>query len=685
MKGPSGAAFKLFHAKSPSLAPGEHRSALLLDAGSSIDAVPGFLNNHASGAYDGVADDCLYAICTVPGNTYSFTTSGAVDPLLLRVYDSSGSVLAEARSPGQGLLDVRVTAMAPGETLYAGLAVDPVYGDNMEELGVLAGTTNVTVQTGVSNAWHYIRTGYSVSMAGGVAETNETYELRSFDCPVYGEIAQPIYATPSNHVTFSVYGISDVVDVHDPFDDFRNGRSPDGSVVYGATELRPTGRERTTSGNLFMEDAADWYSVSVVSGDVVTVSLAHRLGGGDAILKVPDVEGVEVSANGMSFVVRATSSDSICFSVSHASVDAPADSSYDLTYARIAEDYSYGGGHFGLDPDGTGFVGASRVEYSGFVYDVDGCMRGTFTIKAAKARGVREESSLAGSVTLLAGGRKSLKGTAHVGSGRVMNSGTSGTVRGGGMTIDVLLTSDEISGISSGGLLIYGSRNSLSNVDGPVKENATKWLGRTMTFSMLAASAVGAYADMAYGYSGVSVRIDYRGKVKISAVLSDGTKVSATSTLVAGKDYCIVPILLQAYSRKGGLGCLLWLYPNGDAEVANFTEWDAARSKTPFVARLAVVSDPSTPPASFNGVIDVDSLPSWVSLDKAASSIKIRYAASTGIFKAQVPCTVSNGDESVRKKATLNGVVSGGRGYGAAVIKKSASVPVLVNSRDSEP
>ena len=674
----SSSAFSLCHAVSPadSLSGHDAKDYGKID-GHREYCVPGFINNYRFSAYDAIINSNLYRIPTLKGSSYSFSVSDADTDILLRIYDSSGRILSEATSPGNGHFDVDIVKAASEQVMYAGIAMKPIYGDSMQELGLIVGYTNGTVRVGESNVWEQVLTGYTVESSNGGAVTNQTYVGMNVSYPIYADVSLPVYAMASNEVSFSVSKVSDVSDFRDPVDDKPNGLSPNGKVAYSATVIRPSRKLLATSGNLFVWDPADWYAFTVDAGDEIEVSVLRRCGGNDVVIVPNDAKGVDVKRGDSSFTVTASASATVYFKVTHADMSAPQNSSYDVKYVKLASASAFDG-NYAFDVDGQPFSGASRTEYNGWVADGEGIVRGTFQIKAA-AMNRQGNSILSGYVLLSSGGRKTVKGSIAIGSAR--DDGTPCRLSGSSMSIDVLLTADGIVGETTNGLCLYGVRNFAKDKTGALRNAANAWLSKTFVFAMSTASASGAYADLSSGYSCFSVQIKPTGKARVEGLFADGTRASASTMLLAGKEFCVVPILMSAYSKRGGFGCLLWLYADGSVKVDNASEWDASKSRTPFSAVLETVAGPAIPPRTFSGSIAVESLPEGVALAKNIEDIRVRYTAASGVLRATVPCLVEHGGKSMRKSASFTGIVSDGTGYGSMVLRSILSVPVEVNPK----
>ena len=77
------------------------------------------------------------------------------------------------------------------------------------------------------------------------------------------------------------------------------------------------------------------------------------------------------------------------------------------------------------------------------------------------------------------------------------------------------------------------------------------------------------------GYSGLSISVAKKGKVKISGTLADGQKVSVTAQMAAGDNGVFAaPVYVQTNSKKGGFGFVIDFYMDGESPRAWFEKYD---------------------------------------------------------------------------------------------------------------
>ena len=108
----------------PVRAIGKHKVSTLT-AGKTVTAKPGYLNspNLDKAYFDAIIDEVLYKFTAAKGKRYVIGTTGAKVPLMMRVYDSKGNVLATNTSGGEGSLDVRcsIDSQKAKTTFYVGV------------------------------------------------------------------------------------------------------------------------------------------------------------------------------------------------------------------------------------------------------------------------------------------------------------------------------------------------------------------------------------------------------------------------------------------------------------------------------------------------------------------------------------------------------------------------------------
>lgn len=364
------------------------------------------------------------------------------------------------------------------------------------------------------------------------------------------------------------------------------------------------------------------------------------------------------------------------------------------------------------DGDEEAFAAEAAAVFNGYLLDGDE-VAGSIQVKAAKKNKKTGESKVTATVNALGSAKKlSFKGT--MGAGGVATLSCAGQP-----AMSLVLGTNAMRG-ELGAYEIADARDVFKKTGDPKASALSRWLG-VYTLVLETADASGANAGLAWGYSGLSVEVKAKGKVKVTGSLVDGTKVSVAGQLLVGERKCCVPVVAPLYSKQGGFGFNLWLYDDGTTEVSNLSAWDADASKTPFTAwwsddvPLARVGSalPSGLTFVFDGEYDLgsvellyDFLPWEVSIGGGAkwtlpragsvkwdaeeegyvdakesenpAGLKLTYVAKTGAFKGSFKVY---GDQYGRLKkytANVSGVMVGTTGYGTAVIKNVGACPVRI-------
>ena len=217
--------------------------------------------------------------------------------------------------------------------------------------------------------------------------------------------------------------------------------------------------------------------------------------------------------------------------------------------------------------------------------------------------------------------------------------------------------------------------------------------------------AVNVVWEGAKGWNGLTVSIAAKGKAKVMGALADGTKVTASGQLVVGEEWCCVPVV----AAKAKLAFTLWLpVAQGLAPMVAGLGSGAVVGKAGSLVSGATFSIDTTAAASAFGGAMAAYLPNGVAVAQSGmrwsvaggakagkivvkngvvddsgaganpSALKLTYTAKSGTFKGSFKVyAVANGK---LKATTVNvaGVMIGGKGYGAATVKKHGGVPVMV-------
>lgn len=375
------------------------------------------------------------------------------------------------------------------------------------------------------------------------------------------------------------------------------------------------------------------------------------------------------------------------------------------------------------DDDDAVDASAAQV-YNGYALDADGNVAGTILVKVGKPNAKTGLASVSATLQMV-GEKKIAFKASEKGKARLEGDGnaTHGvTLVNAKAADDIVLETISENGIHGayGEYEIVCARNRSKKDAGAY----SKWV-RTVEVALATKEATGAGADMAGGYSGVSVAIGAKGKVKVTGTMADGAKVSATGQLLVAEDgrQACVNVFVPMYSgKKGGVAFLLWLGEGGSVEIESLGEWVCMDRKGAFTAGLefvdaATLAAPSGQkafsvagiPASVGGTtVHEKYLPvsvavtaqggrlavakaNKVKLDKATGlpistggtdndcALKLTYAAKNGTIKGSFVVWTQSGAKLKKIKATVAGIVVRGKGYGSAIIKNVGSFPVTLD------
>ena len=318
--------------------------------------------------------------------------------------------------------------------------------------------------------------------------------------------------------------------------------------------------------------------------------------------------------------------------------------------------------------------GASSV-YDGFLLDANGNVVGTVKAKVSKAKnGVAKVS-----VTIVpaAGKKTTVKGTLSVATGKVNG-------------MDLVLGANGMTG-TYGAYTITGSRNLFSSKSEKDAANdmLKPWLG-PVNVAWRAATSESA------PYHALTVTVANKGKIKVSGVLADGTKVSANSQIVIGEEWLCAPV---TWAKKGkNLAFTMWLAKAGGKVLVYGIDDAIAGKPGTLMGGAKFHVDASSAAGMVNGAL-AEYLPDGLAVSggttwtvaKAGSisykngafdttkaggnpsGLKLTYKSKDGTFKGSFTLYSLQGGKLKKVKANVAGVVVGGIGYGSATVKKSGS------------
>ena len=356
------------------------------------------------------------------------------------------------------------------------------------------------------------------------------------------------------------------------------------------------------------------------------------------------------------------------------------------------------------NPTAGGFLGTKATQYQGWITDGEtGEVSGTVDIKAAKANKKTGLSKLTATIMSLDGRKVKLTGTAEAPSTNkvfvLASASASASVKLGANGLVGYYNAPDGKSYS-----IQGGRNVFNAKDATDKEAAAAVTKGCWSIALETADDGG--SPFARGYTGLSVTVGSKGKVKIAGTLGDGTSAKTTAQAVVGENGVVcVPVTASLYSKKGGYSLLLTFRSGRLAAVSDISSWRATGKPATFTARWfdeatfdsvtgagKIPSDLTLDIANFNdvsslggSVIVISPNGSAVSVTgnkwtgvKGTNDLKVTYNTKDLSFKGTLNVYVANKNgENKKVKGTLTGVVVKGVPYGTLVIKGIGSWAVV--------
>ena len=361
-----------------------------------------------------------------------------------------------------------------------------------------------------------------------------------------------------------------------------------------------------------------------------------------------------------------------------------------------------------LADEGTGgvFDSTKTTAYNGYLIDDSGNLVGFFAVKVNK---VDRTGACNAIVTIqTAGGKKqTIKGTI---------SAVDGT--GQGALAGLTFTASGVTGTLNG-YSVDGAIDASKSKDAATVAVLNTFKGKSYAMALEPEAATGANAAMANGIAGLSIVFSMRGKTKVTGTMPDGTKVSVSSQLIVGSEWCCLPVV---YSKAGSsLAFLLWFDRDGNFDsVSGMTTWKGRGFEVKWNDEVAVSKvgnlsgtyyfNLAETPTEIGGAevisellpVDVAITPAgakWniakakaVKLDRSGnlsygdnpSGLKLTYTAKTGMFKGSLSLYTMNGGRLKKNKVTISGIVVNGVGHGTATLKNVGCWSVTISTDKSQ-
>ena len=339
--------------------------------------------------------------------------------------------------------------------------------------------------------------------------------------------------------------------------------------------------------------------------------------------------------------------------------------------------------------------------YDGYLYDGDGNVKGSIQVKVGKPNANTKLASVKAVVIGLDGKKKNLK-AAEKGKAPIAADGPTTVTFVGGDACEVTLGTCGMAG-TYGDYFIDGALNVFMSKDAADKTIVSEVLGQGRGAVNVAWQGAAAARPEAAPYHTLTVTIAAKGKAKVAGMLADGAKVSATSQLVVGEEWCCVPV---AYAKKGvNLAFNVWLRRVGDAapyqtvvglgEDVKVGKPGTLKDGAAFCLG-AVLGDARYAGYLPDGMAVTQSGTKWTlpkagkvqlakdgTVDEAKlggnpSALKLTYKAADGTFKGSFKAYADVNGKPKATTVNVTGVLVNGTGYGTAAVKKVAVAPVTI-------
>ena len=357
---------------------------------------------------------------------------------------------------------------------------------------------------------------------------------------------------------------------------------------------------------------------------------------------------------------------------------------------------------------------AAAQTYDGYLLDYKGNNAGTIQVKVGKPNKKTGEAKVSATVQMFGTKKVTFKAEPK-GSWKI----ETGAATKGVTLFSTKATDKIVIDISEKGIFgTYGTYDIIGSRNTSKKDEAyASWSGKKYDIAFKTKDGTG--NAFTRGYSGVTVSIANKGKVKITGVMADGAKVNASAQLLIAdnREGCVNVFVPMYTGKKGGFGFVLWIASDGTtATVESISTWTSTDNKAPFTAELECIGAavpapassmtfaleavsaiegvtileeflPKTVAASLNGTKLTVAKANKIKVDKTGAAtrtgetdndagLKLTYTTKTGSYKGSFTVYALASGRLKKYRANVNGVFIGGAGYGTAVIKGVGSYPV---------
>ena len=350
------------------------------------------------------------------------------------------------------------------------------------------------------------------------------------------------------------------------------------------------------------------------------------------------------------------------------------------------------------DADECALLGQSALRYLGWLSDAKGGLASLIEVNASKAN---RQGAIKVKATVSLGGKNlQLTGVATNGCETVVlqKGMISATLKLGIAGLSGTVVDGNVAHVVTGARDVFAAKK---NDDVARERTATLTKG---VWGLAMRPSVSNHTAFANGFGALSVSVGAKGRAKVSGMLGDGTRVGIAGQIIAGESGVVcLPIVARPYSgKRGGFSCILWFKNGWLINVTDVSEWQSMKEEgfsvkwSPVYTALpgmgSLVEDMEL---LFNDPLtELDGLPltkdpdadriivsknKWKGTD--VSGFSVRLTAQTGFFSGTMSFYLDKGNGSVKRtKGTVNGIVVGGTGYGAVLVRNVGSWAVKVSA-----
>lgn len=339
---------------------------------------------------------------------------------------------------------------------------------------------------------------------------------------------------------------------------------------------------------------------------------------------------------------------------------------------------------------------SAASQYSGWITDEKGGTVGVIDFKVARKMVNKGKTKVSGSVIL--GGRKTFFASSEVDS-----FDTPVVFKHGAMTASIKFGKENLIGSVTVGdsstYAVEGGKNVFRSKDAGAKALAAK--SPKGSWNLVLKSVDSTVSPLSGGYGTLGVTVKANGGVQVKGALGDGTKVSAKAQVIAGENglYC-APIRADTYSKRGGIGFVLWFKDGRLFSVSNESEWVAVGRNGWFSTAIKVThtlsSGYGTLPdevdlilggindeTTINGnkiigdpTLDIVRISGTKWTGSEITRFTAKHNAKTGEINGSLTFLTGDPNRPRKVRAKFYGTTMGGSGYGTLVIKNVGSWPV---------